>query len=106
MTQDQREEGGHFPLCQTNGASSVHPSPLVPCAMPQEYCQASSSGMYCESTNYALRLVTSPERSSSSSTVSGIVGVDVYVYQIDYSYNSEFSGLYDKKQVGTFTLYR
>jgi gliding motility-associated-like protein len=32
--------------------------------------------------------------------------LDVYVYQIDYSYNSEFSGLYNKKQVGTFTLYR
>ncbi len=44
-------------------------------AMPQEYCQASSLGMYYKSTNYALRLVTSPKKSSSSSTDSGIVGI-------------------------------
>ncbi len=32
--------------------------------------------------------------------------MDVYVYQIDYSYNSEFNGVYQNKKVGTFTLYR
>ena len=44
-------------------------------AMPQEYCQASCLGTYSESTSYALELVTSLEKSSSSSTVSGIVGI-------------------------------
>ncbi len=32
--------------------------------------------------------------------------MDVYVYQIDYSYNSEFKGLIQKQNIGTFTLYR
>jgi len=32
--------------------------------------------------------------------------VDVYVYKIDYSYNSEFGGKYVKEGVGTVTLYR
>ncbi len=32
--------------------------------------------------------------------------MDVYVYQIDYSYNSEYKGVYKNKKVGTFTLYR
>jgi gliding motility-associated-like protein len=32
--------------------------------------------------------------------------VDVYVYKLNYSYNSEFGGKYVKEAVGTVTLYR
>ena len=32
--------------------------------------------------------------------------VDVYVYKLNYSYNSEFGGQYVKEAVGTVTLYR